>query len=382
MSQAQRPEAIGAVEARLLEISNMLLGAVIAVVDGAEPGIAGDLARFMPRCTVEQFTVSEAALFAETCRARAIRHLLFLRLDGDQALAALAGAEPLLRYARIDFISLRQVEARRLLPAIAAAVLPHGYDLYAVQADGGGFVKLASWLDGVGYRDFVAAHSRFAPFFEGERAGFDLGRACLAQNVEIRGILHVGANRGQELDSYRGLGAKRVALVEADPAVYADLADATRGQGDVIAIQAAIVDRDGPITFHVNQNDLCSSVLPVAELERLNPTLSEREMVEVPGLTIDSLFERMREADFAVEELNILVLDIQGAELMALSGATATLDRFDAIAIEVSFEELYQGCPQIEEIEDFLNDRDFVRAAMTVSWHPTWSDAFYVRRGR
>jgi hypothetical protein len=75
-----------------------------------------------------------------------------------------------------------------------------------------------------------------------------------------------------------------------------------------------------------------------------------------------------------------MVSDIQGAELLALRGARETLPQFDAIVLEVSFDDLYTGCAQVEEIDQFMETAGFERIATVSTWHPSWSDAFYLRR--
>jgi hypothetical protein len=77
---------------------------------------------------------------------------------------------------------------------------------------------------------------------------------------------------------------------------------------------------------------------------------------------------------------NLLCIDIQGAELRALRGATRTLQSIDAINIEINFEEMYAGCAQVEDIDDFLAELGFDRVATLTPYHSFWGDALYVRR--
>jgi hypothetical protein len=59
------------------------------------------------------------------------------------------------------------------------------------------------------------------------------------------------------------------------------------------------------------------------------------------------------------ENVDLLKIDVQGAELMALRGAAQTLPRVRMICTEVSFTPLYEGSSIFSEIYDFLGDRGF-----------------------
>ncbi|WP_323696903.1 FkbM family methyltransferase [Thiorhodovibrio litoralis] len=55
----------------------------------------------------------------------------------------------------------------------------------------------------------------------------------------------------------------------------------------------------------------------------------------------------------------LLKIDVQGFELEVLKGATALLPEIDAVDVEASDLELYQGQPLRAEIEQFLLDAGF-----------------------
>lgn len=45
----------------------------------------------------------------------------------------------------------------------------------------------------------------------------DLVALCLAHGVPVAGVVHVGANRGDEIDQPDSMGAQRVVFIEANP---------------------------------------------------------------------------------------------------------------------------------------------------------------------
>lgn len=71
-------------------------------------------------------------------------------------------------------------------------------------------------------------------------------------------------------------------------------------------------------------------------------------------------------------------LDIQGAELLALKGATSILPFVKAIYTEVNEKELYEGCALIEELDAYLKQNGFTRILTNMTKHG-WGDALYIR---
>ena len=77
-------------------------------------------------------------------------------------------------------------------------------------------------------------------------------------------------------------------------------------------------------------------------------------------------------------EYNFLNIDVQGYELEVLKGATKTLENVDAMILEINRDEMYEGCPMVEDIDSFLRERNIVRA-VTYWQSESWGDGVYVR---
>lgn len=78
---------------------------------------------------------------------------------------------------------------------------------------------------------------------------------------------------------------------------------------------------------------------------------------------------------------NFLNMDLQGAELLALHGATKTLDSVETIYTEVNKKQVYKGCAQIGELDKFLACFQFRRVATEWAGNAGWGDSLYVRDG-
>jgi FkbM family methyltransferase len=196
-----------------------------------------------------------------------------------------------------------------------------------------------------------------------------------------RGIVHVGAHRGGELGAYLALRPQRIVWVEADPDLVQGLratAASARGDTEQVVIHALITDRDGDETaFRRYTNDGgSSSVFASTELLRSRfPGVEETgEVLTLRSRRLDSV---LREAGLEPADVDVLVFDVQGAELMALRGAGEYLDAAAFIESEISTEEIYRGAPLAPELEAFLASAGFERVT-TLPWH---GDAVYKRAG-
>jgi FkbM family methyltransferase len=194
------------------------------------------------------------------------------------------------------------------------------------------------------------------------------------------GIVHVGAHRAEELEAYLSLRPDLVVWIEADP----DLVGATKARvtstedkPKQLVIQALIADEDDRrMEFNRFSNDGGSS-----SLFRSNETLRARfpgvrETGEVLSLRSRRLDTTLREAGIAPSDIDVLVLDIQGAELMALRGAGEYLKAASFVESEVSTQEIYRDAPLGREIDAFLASQGLRR----ITHLPVHGDAVYARQ--
>lgn len=200
---------------------------------------------------------------------------------------------------------------------------------------------------------------------------------CARVGIAPRGVIQAGAHTGEELDEYLALGARRMLFIEANPRVFPKLLERTRGVAGAAAVCCAVGEQDGSTTLHVTSMDQSSSILPLKLHREIYPKIHETETINVPCRRLDTLLPELK---LDPRDFNLLSLDIQGAELMALRGATRQLVEIDALRTEVNLAELYEGCALIGEMDTFLGSRGFARTSLECAWHPTWGDALYFGR--
>jgi FkbM family methyltransferase len=172
------------------------------------------------------------------------------------------------------------------------------------------------------------------------------------------------------------LGARRTLFVEANPDLAAALRARFAKRADVTIAEFAAADRAGNLDFHLTSFDQSSSLLRLKKHAEIYPQIVPARTIPVPAKRLD---DALAELNLAAARFDLLALDIQGAELMALRGCSGLVERVQAILCEVSFEELYEGCALADEIDAHLGQFGFARVATATPYHPSWGDGFYVR---
>lgn len=197
--------------------------------------------------------------------------------------------------------------------------------------------------------------------------------------LEPRGVVHVGAHLGQELGFYKKLGFKHVVFVEADPTTYSKLCELTANDPAVKNYNYALSSSNTSTSkFYVTSNQGKSSSLLEPKLHYSEfPTVKVSSTINVGTTTLDS-FSSIERIDHST--YNVLVTDVQGADLEVLKGgSTFYLQYVDAIVTEVNIVELYEGCGLLPEVDAFLLQHRFDRTALEMVTK-SYGDALYVKR--
>jgi FkbM family methyltransferase len=191
------------------------------------------------------------------------------------------------------------------------------------------------------------------------------------------GVLHLGANTGQEALAYARQGVKRVVWVEALPQAYTVLARNVAKYPGSVALLACLSDVDGePVQFNVASNEgQSSSFLELGTHAQEHPSVKYVGRIPMTTVRADTLLER---AGVALGPGWFLNVDLQGAELLALRGLGQLINHFDSVYVEVNERELYKGCPRIADIDAFLGLKGFLGRESKMTGNG-WGDKFYTR---
>jgi FkbM family methyltransferase len=174
---------------------------------------------------------------------------------------------------------------------------------------------------------------------------------------KIRGLVHIGANEGQERQLYDAYKL-RVVWIEPIPQIYQKLLRNISEFPGQLALNKLIAEEDGKsYQFHIaNNGGQSSSILDLAKHSSMWPDVFYSHTVELVGLTLGSA---LKEDGIDISQCDALVLDVQGSEDKILTGAAELLPHFKYVKVEVPDFEAYKGCCQLSDLERLLSSFGF-----------------------
>jgi FkbM family methyltransferase len=190
--------------------------------------------------------------------------------------------------------------------------------------------------------------------------------------LEYRSVIDGGANRGSFTDAFLQLHRpERLVLVEAIPELAEKLRARYAGKPGISVVSAAFSDRNGEAQFEINRSEASSSLLPIdpRNTEWFGRDLRVARTVQVPTMTLPALMEEQ-----GLETLDLLKLDLQGAERFVLTCGEAVLERVRVIYTEVFFEQLYAGAWLFSEMNNYLAGRGFKLCGLSNIVHASDGD--------
>lgn len=216
--------------------------------------------------------------------------------------------------------------------------------------------------------------------------------------IQIKGIVHVGAHEGGETFSYVTAGITDVILVEANPFRFSNLTESintgryvtwcspltykyfNNAEASILKnykiYNYAVSDReDGTITFNLSNYDGgTDSIFKINEWGRDSSWVPYQHIseIEVPTITLDKLVENK-------EKYNFLNIDVEGAELLVLKGATELLKNIDVLMLETQDKLRFEGSCTKQQLIEFLNLHGFELK----EYHDTgkeWGDCLFIKK--
>jgi len=174
---------------------------------------------------------------------------------------------------------------------------------------------------------------------------------------DVSGVVHVGANTGQERGLYARFGL-RVLWIEPVPEVFSKLIGNIEGYPDQRAVQVLVTDQDdAEYSFNVANNfGASSSILELKGHREIWPEVEFTRQIVLRSTTLETLLvrERIDPADY-----DALIMDTQGSELLVLQGALGILQKFRFIKTEVADFEAYANCCQVADIHRLMTRYGF-----------------------
>ena len=113
------------------------------------------------------------------------------------------------------------------------------------------------------------------------------------------------------------------------------------------------------------------SLLKIGKLSKESYGTQQKEKFSVETTTLDSFYKN--------KDLDILWIDVQGAEKLVLDGAKKKLEKIKAVFIEISIKnELYVNSVKMEILNDILLKNNFKLALMGTDFNLT-GNALYIK---
>jgi len=170
-----------------------------------------------------------------------------------------------------------------------------------------------------------------------------------------------------------------------------------------IHIPLALSNRVGESTLYVTKSPMCSSLYApnesyLARFAGLSELVNLDFTVELETTTLDAFCaDEATPSQIAtrINAIDFLQIDVQGADLLVLQGASQLLSRSVlAVQIEVEFSPLYREQPLFADVDSYLRTKDFTLFDLVNSYRHRqispiravrragqilWADAFYFR---
>ena len=217
-------------------------------------------------------------------------------------------------------------------------------------------------------------------------------------------ICNVGSRKLSEKDNYASHGweifAPNLTIYgfDADPEACEEANSALENQEInwiEIHIPLALSNKIGTSTLYVTKNPMCSSLYEpnekyLARFEGLEDHVFLDFTTEIETTTLDDFCNSEE-----IKEIDFLQVDVQGADLQVLQGASNLLkDSILGIQIEVEFSPLYLKQPLFSDIDSYLRNQNFTLFDIDTAYRYRsnspitsstrfgqllWGDAFYLR---
>jgi FkbM family methyltransferase len=194
-------------------------------------------------------------------------------------------------------------------------------------------------------------------------------------NLKVKGVAHFGAHLGEEVKDYKKLNFTNIHLFEPQKKLFKKLEKSFSIFEDIYLYNVGLGEKKITTEIYLSPSNegASASLLKASGHLEYHPEIifEGKESVEIYSYD-----------EFDLKNVNFLNIDIQGYELEALKGSENSLKNYiDYISIEISRKEMYEGAILKNELDNFLENFEFIRVSTRWASSKTpWGDAFYVKK--
>lgn len=193
-------------------------------------------------------------------------------------------------------------------------------------------------------------------------------------NMDVKGIVHIGAHYGEEIQEYVNNGIQDIVVFEPLSKNFDVLAENLKDvNANIQGHQVALGNDEKTVTMYLSSNDAqSSSVLKPKDHLEHHPDVFFEGTEEVEMNRLDN---------YDIGNANFMNVDVQGYELEVFRGGSETLNKIDYVYCEVNRGEMYEGNAMIDDIDEYLGTYGFERVEThwPTEWYK-WGDALYIKK--
>jgi FkbM family methyltransferase len=188
-----------------------------------------------------------------------------------------------------------------------------------------------------------------------------------------KGVIHIGANVGQERNEYKDLN---VLWIEPIPDIFNILSDNIKSYPKQTALNYLISDKDDHLfDFYVSSQHVRSSMLEFTNHHFKDKGFEHTESLKLKSIRMDTLIDKH---NINLNDYDVLVTDCQGADYQVLKSFGSYIKHFKYVKSEVMISEIYKGIILEDEINKYMSDCGFsLISDNEYVWNSTQRDNIY-----
>jgi FkbM family methyltransferase len=200
----------------------------------------------------------------------------------------------------------------------------------------------------------------------------------------VRTILDIGSRDARESITLKGLFPNAIIYAfECNPQAIQLCKKNISDRRDIVLIEKAVSDVNGPIEFYAIDPHKTMTVhadgnIGASSLFLANPEYPY-EQYSQKRIIVESTTLKEWAQNTSINDIDILWIDLQGAELRAFHGMKELLEKVRIIYTEVEFKQMYLGQPLFAQIDRFLRDKGF--RILKITSNDWFGNALYVHKG-
>jgi len=181
---------------------------------------------------------------------------------------------------------------------------------------------------------------------------------CRINKDRVRVIAECGSRDGLDaIALYKYYYPAKVYVFECNPEAIPLCRKNLKGYPDIELVEKAVYDRNGMVDFYatdmersVDKNIGASSLL----WHRDNEVEFFQKKIQVEAIRLDTFMQQE-----GLNKIDLICMDLQGAELSALDGMGTKISKTSYIITEIVFEHFYKGDYLFGDVRKYMLNKEF-----------------------